>query len=173
MSGRIEKWPGAELSQKDIDEGKVTSVKYHPDAKYSWAAGEAISHFLEELKKGRFIARKCRKCGRILFPPRMFCEECFRATDEWVYIKDTGTIQTFSISYLDKDAKRIEVPILVGVVAMDGASEKMGIMHYFGEMSKDEIKIGMRVKAVWKPEKERIGSITDIQYFRPLKGEQE
>ena len=43
-------------------------------------------------------------------------------------------------------------------------------MHYFGEMKPEELKIGMKVKAVWKPEKERTGSITDIKYFKPLKG---
>src|SRR2546427_8793473 len=83
----------------------------------------------EELQNGRFIGRTCHKCQRILFPPRMFCEECFRPTDEWTFIHDTGTIETFSVSYLDTDAKRITEPILVGVVSLDGASPKMGMMH--------------------------------------------
>jgi uncharacterized OB-fold protein len=99
----------------------------------------------------------------------MFCEECFRPTDAWTYIQDTGTIETFSISYLDTDAKRIAEPILVGVTSLDGASPKMGMMHYFGEMTKDEIRIGMRVRAVWKPPGDRRGSVLDIRYFRPLR----
>ena len=57
----------------------------------------------------------------------------------------------------------------MGVVSLDGASPKMGMMHYFGEMTKDEIQIGMKVKAVWKPPEEREGSVLDIRYFRPLK----
>ncbi len=44
----------------------------------------------------------------------------------------------------------------------------MGMMHYFGEMTKEEIRIGMRVKAVWKPWEERRGSVLDIKYFAPL-----
>src|SRR5205809_382903 len=122
-----------------------------------------------EVHTGRFIARTCHKCERILFPPRMFCEECFRPTDEWTFIQDTGTIETFSVSYLDTDAKRIVEPILVGVVSLDGASSKMGMMHYFGEMTKDEIRIGMRVKAEWKPPADRRGSVLDVRYFRPLR----
>ena len=168
MTARITKWPGVELSAADLYEGKVTQTRFRPNAKYAWSAGEAISRFLEELQNGRFIARTCHRCRRVLFPPRMFCEECFRPTDEWAYIRDTGTIETFSISYLDTDAKRITEPILVGVVSLDGASPKMGMMHYFGEMTKDEIRIGMRVKAVWKPEEERKGSVRDIRYFRPM-----
>ncbi len=172
MTARISKWPGTELSAADLYEGKVTQTHFRPDAKYAWAAGEAMSRFLEELQKGRLIGRTCRTCKRVLFPPRMFCEQCFRATDEWTYIRDTGTIETFSISYIDTDARRIAEPILVGVVSLDGASPKMGMMHYFGEMTKDVIRIGMPVKAVWKPKEERSGSVLDIRYFRPLREEE-
>ena len=169
MTARIGKFPGVELSSEEFYGGKVNTVKSRPDARYAFSAGEAISRFLEELQRGRLIARVCHGCERILFPPRMFCEECYRPTDEWRYLRDTGTIETYSVSYLDQDAKRIKEPILVGVVSIDGASPKMGMMHYFGEMSKDEIRIGMKVKAVWKPAEERVGSVLDIRYFRPLK----
>jgi len=163
-----EKWPGVELSAKEFYE-KVTSVKFRPEAKFAWSAGEAMSRFLAELQDGRLIARTCRTCKRILFPPRMFCEECFRPTSEWVYVKDTGTIETYSISYLDLDARRIEEPIYVGVVSVDGASPKMGMMHYFGEVTPETIKIGLRVKAVWEPPEKRVGSVRDIRYWRPLR----
>ena len=169
MTSRIAKFPGVELHSKDFYEGKVTEVRSRPDARYEFSAGEAMSRFLEELQNGKLIARTCNGCKRVLFPPRMFCEECYRPTDEWRYIRDTGTIETFSVSYLDQDAKRITEPILVGVVSLDGASPKMGMMHYFGEMTKDEIHIGMHVKAVWKPAEERKGSVLDIRHFRPLK----
>lgn len=160
---------GVELSSKQMKDGDVIVNKWDPRVKYAWATGEAISRFLEEMKNGKLIARKCDSCKRILFPPRMFCEECFKPTTEWVYIKDTGKIETYSISYLDKDARRITDPIFVGVVSIDGASEKMGIMHYFDETTKEDIRIGMPVKAVWKSPEEREGAITDIKYFRPLK----
>ncbi len=169
MTSRVKEWPGHELRASDLLEGEVTVARFRPDAKYAWSAGEAMSRFLEELQRGRFIARACKGCGRVLFPPRMFCEQCFRPTDAWVHLRDTGIIETFSISYLDKDARRIPDPILVGVVSLDDASPNMGLMHYFGEMTKDEIRIGMRVKAVWRPPEERRGSVLDIAYFRPLR----
>ena len=168
VTARISKWPGVELGPKDL-EGGVTAVRYRPEAKFAWSAGEAMSRFLAELQEARLIARECKGCTRILFPPRMFCEECYRPTDAWVYLRDTGTIETYSVSYLDTDARRITEPILVGVVSIDGASPKMGMMHYFGEMSKDEIRIGMRVKAKWRAPRDRVGSVLDIVYFRPLR----
>jgi uncharacterized OB-fold protein len=99
----------------------------------------------------------------------MFCEQCFRATDEWVYIKGTGKINTYSISYLDADANRIKTPILVAVVDLDGASPGIGILHKLGNVDIDKIHVGMPVQAVWKPANEREGSVTDILYFEPIK----
>lgn len=170
---------GIELTQEQFERG-VTVTRHRADAKYAWSAGEAMSRFLEELKAGKLIARDCRGCERILFPPRMFCELCYRPTDTWRYIRDTGKIETFSISYLDQDARRIREPIFVGVVSLDGATEKMGIMHYFDEIPSDSagplgkgIRIGMRVKAVWKALEDREGSVLDIKHFRPLKPEED
>ena len=60
-------------------------------------------------------------------------------------------------------------PIIVVVVDLDGASPGMGILHTMKEINWKKVKFGMKVKAVWKPEKERTGSITDIKYFKPLK----
>jgi uncharacterized protein len=173
MTSKISEWPGVELSSKEFYEGKVTEVRSRPSTSYRFSAGEAMSRFLDELRNGRFIARVCHGCDRILFPPRMFCEECFRPTDEWRYILDTWTVETYSASYIDQDAKRISDPILVGVVSLDGASPKMGLMHYFGEMGVDEIRIGKRVQARWKSPEDRIGSVLDVRYFAPLPEEKE
>jgi hypothetical protein len=162
--------PGTHVSSKDIREKNITHSWWEPEVQYSWALGPANSRFLQELKKGKIIGRTCKHCDRVIVPPRMFCEYCYKPTNEWVYLKDTGTVETFSISYLDPNARRIKDPILIGVISIDGATEKHGFMHYFGEMKPEDLKIGMKVKAVWKPENERTGSITDIKYFKPYKG---
>jgi len=91
-----------------------------------------------------------------------------RPTDEWVYLEDTGTVNTFSICYTDWLARRIKEPELPAMIEIDG-SGGVAIMGKLGEVDPKEIRIGMRVKAVWKPEGERIGAITDIKYWEPLK----
>ncbi len=158
MSSKIATYPGTEMDVKDIESGKFLHTHYETVLRYSWTSGVAISRFLEGLKDGKLWARKCFKCGRILIPPRMYCEEDFVPTDEWVRVKDTGTVNTFSISYVNNDASRRKKPILVAVIDIDGASPGMGILHLLG---------GMKVKAVWKPKAKRSGAITDIKYFKP------
>ena len=172
MSVKIERYPGHGLTREEFNAAPKES--WRPSAKYAWSAGVAIGRFLEELKNGRIIGRKCFRCGRIMVPPRMYCEWCFRPTDEWVYVKDTGKINTYSISYLAADSSWLETPVVVGVIELDGASPGMGILHYIGEVDIEEAKagrlFGVRVKAVWKPPEERKGSITDIKYFKPIMG---
>jgi uncharacterized OB-fold protein len=168
MSKNMKELPGTPLSGKELKSDKVITFKWRPNAKYAWSAGIAYGRFLDELKAGRIIGRKCSRCERIIVPPRMFCEHCFVATDEWVYVKDTGTINTFSLSYLDADANRIKDPILVAVIDIDGASPGVGILHLLGNVDPDKIDVGMKVKAVWKPPEEREGSVTDILFWEPL-----
>jgi len=158
------------LKSSDIKDKNVLTLEYKPRLQYAYDTGQAIGAYLDALKEGRLIGRSCKKCGRIMIPPRMFCELCFCPTDQWVDLKDTGKVNTFSICNVNWDASRLPAgakPHLPAVIEIDGASEGMGILHILGEVDPSEIKIGMRVKAVWKPANERIGAITDIKYFKP------
>ena len=163
---------GTNLKTADFKKGKVLTTEWQPNLKYAWDDGVAIGRYLAELKEGRIIARVCHKCHRIMLPPRMFCELCFRPTDEWVYVKDTGILNTYSVARVNWDASRRgpdEPPLLPAVIEIDGASKGMGIMHMLGEVAPEDIKIGMKLKAVWKPADERTGAITDILYFKPAR----
>lgn len=170
MEEKIKVAGGTALSAKDISSGKIFLTEDSLDCTYAWDTGVAVNRYLEELKKGKIIATRCRKCKRIMLPPRLFCELCFIPCSDWQYVQDSGIVNTYSICYVHWDASRIgkdEKPHLPAVIEIDGAAPGMGIMHILGEVEPQDIKIGMRVKAVWRPEAERSGSITDIKYFKP------
>jgi uncharacterized OB-fold protein len=59
----------------------------------------------------------------------------------------------------------LDEPELPAVISIDGSDG--GFLHMLGEIKPDEVTIGMKVEAVWKPVGERTGSILDIAYFRP------
>lgn len=149
---------------------RAVKVDYKPKLEYGWDAGYAIGRFLQGLKEGKILGIRCRKCDRILIPPRVFCELCFIPLEDWVELKDTGRVNTFSISYISWDVKRLKEPEIPAVIEIDGASPGIGILHLLGEVEPQEVEIGMRVKAVWKKPEERTGAITDIMYFKPVRG---
>jgi acetyl-CoA C-acetyltransferase len=143
------------------------AVDHAVDARYEWDAGVAVGRFLDGLAEGRILGRQCRGCGRVLVPPRMFCERCFRGTDAWVDVQHTGNVETFSICHVAWDMTPLPQPQLPAVISIDGSDG--GFLHVLGDVAPDDVRVGMGVEAVWKPEAERTGSILDIAYFRPRK----
>ncbi|MGH2705529.1 MAG: Zn-ribbon domain-containing OB-fold protein [Actinomycetota bacterium] len=154
------------LTQAELAE-QVITVSHRVQAQYAWDAGAAIGGYLKALREGRLVGRACLKCRRTLIPPRMFCEQCFRPTDEWVDLADSGTVATFSICHVSWDMRPLSTPEIPAVIDIDGASPGMGILHKLGEVEPEDVAAGMRVRAVWRPPDEREGSILDIRYFAP------
>ena len=168
MTAKIEKFPGTYLKEADFRENRVLYTEWDPNAEYAWDAGVAIGRYLRELKAGRLFGVRCDECRRIVIPPRNFCEWCFLPMDNWVHLPDTGTVNTFSLCYVTWDMQYLEDPQIPAVIDIDGTRPSVGIMHMLGEVEPDDVKIGMKVQAVWKPAEEREGSILDIKYFKPV-----
>ena len=158
---------GHALSESEF-RGVVGGVDHAVDARYAWDVGVAIGRFLQGLREGRILARECRGCGRVLVPPRMFCERCFRPTDAWRRVESTGVVQTFSICHVRWDMERLETPEIPAVIRIDGSDG--GLLHVLGEVDPADVRVGMEVEAVWRPVGERTGSILDLAYFRPRPG---
>lgn len=166
------RYPGTEITSEEARAGRYLATRYETELLYSWSSGRAVSRFLAGLRDGEIWGRSCARCKRTMVPPRMYCEQCFRPTDEWVRLGETGRVATYSISYVNADASRrvAEPPILVAVVELDGASPSMGVLHLLGEVPPEKVAVGLKVEAVWRPQGERQGAITDIRYFRPRRG---
>jgi uncharacterized OB-fold protein len=169
MSDQFTDYPGTSLSEEDIRDGKALSVLDEMQADFAWDTGEAIRRYLAALKAGYILGSYCSHCRKTVVPPRTVCEWCFQPMLDYVRLMDSGTINTFSLCYVTWDVQRIKTPEIPAVIEIDGASPLHGIMHKIGEIEPEQVAIGMRVQAVWKPAEEREGAITDIKYFKPIK----
>ena len=167
MSSKVSSFPGVEITPQDLKAQRYLVNKYQTDLHYGWSAGVATARFLRGLKNKEIWGRHCDGCGRTMVPPRMYCEICYRNTDRWVKLKDTGKVVTYSVAYVNSDASRRSEPIVIAVIEVGGASPLMGILHLLGGVRPEGVRIGMPVEAVWRPDGERTGAITDIMYFRP------
>lgn len=182
--GRVESWSAAvskkftDLAGWSIDNLILNYWKI--ECRYSHEAGEAYSRFLNGLKQEKIYGTKCGSCRRILIPPRSFCEWCFVKMEEWVEHSGEGTVATYSLSYIGTDpGVRLRDPIPVAVIWFTDTIVKhpssktvlhaAGILHKLGECRPDEVYIGLHVAPVWKPAEQRVGSILDIEYFKPVR----
>ncbi len=155
---------------KDVKD--VPYVDYKPEINYSWDNGQALTTYLEGFRAGKIRGSKCPLCGRMMIPARAFCEVCnLKEVTDYYDLPDTGTVKTFTLSNVDWDSSMLgdgKVNIFA-VIEIDGTQENMGLVHRMMDVDPKDVEIGMRVKAVWKPEKDRTGSVMDLDYFRPLK----
>ena len=140
------------------------------DIHYNYSAGVTASKFLLELKKNkRFLATTCSKCSRVYLPPRSFCERCFIKITNWASLGGEGTVETFTLIG-EKFEGFPDPPYVVAYVKIDGADTAManfikGIDLSNQKKALEKLKIGMRVKAVFKDRRE--GRMTDF-VFKPV-----
>ena len=133
---------------------------------YVYTAGRAGERFFRGLIKGKLVAAKCATCRVTYVPPRTFCEKCFaRLEDNFEEVSPRGKVHTYTVCHRKLDGTPSESPIILGVIKINDTDGM--IVHYLGGVKAEEIHIGMAVKAVFKPKKERKGSILDIKYFKP------
>lgn len=161
MTAKIKHFPGTPLSEKDFQENEILFNHDELKANFAWDTGVGIGAYLASLKEGRILGTHCKTCNKVVVPARIVCEWCFNPMNEYVPLKDTGTINTFSLCYVTWDLKRVEEPEIPAVIELDGASSLEsgptmgGIMHLIDGVDPQEVHVGMKVQAVWKPPEER------------------
>jgi len=132
---------------------------------YHYVAGDYRARYLRALKDKVILGSKCSKTGKVFVPPIIASPESFAPADEFVEVADRGVITTFCIVNSPVIGRALEVPYVAASVALDGAD--ISIYALIQECKPEEVRMGMRVRAVWKPDGERQGSHEDILHFQP------
>lgn len=127
-----------------------------------YTAGLGGTAFLRALKdRGELLASRCAACQRTYFPALAFCPRCLAELSETLRVKREGELVSFTRVHLDRDGARLEKPITVAAVRLDGADTVF--IHYW--LDRDAPTLGARVRARIKPKAKRVGSILDIEGF--------
>lgn len=102
-----------------------------------------VSQFFKNLKEGRFTTTKCKKCSRLLWPPRIVCSNCLSNELEWVDMGTVGELYAFTEMKLGAPLGFIEdVPFCIGIVKIAGTL----ISTRIDDAKYDELKIGDKLK---------------------------
>lgn len=134
---------------------------------YSYFAGRLGSTFITTLRdKKKIMGVRCNKCKKVFVPPRQTCERCFEdIRNNWVDLKNTGEVSNFTVvRYDDKHLPR-KAPFILAMIKLDGADTPM--THILEGVSPEDVKIGMRVEAVFA--KQTTNTLLDIDHFEPAK----
>jgi uncharacterized OB-fold protein len=132
---------------------------------YRYTAGPIGTKFLEGLKAGRLLAGKCPVCGKLFIPPKSFCQYDFAEIKELTEIASLGIVRSYTIVYEDSYGNKLPKPVVIGFIEFPGIVG--GIIHYIINVEPNNVRIGLKVRPVFRPDNERRGSLTDIIGFQP------
>lgn len=109
----------------------------------------SIPRFWRNIKsRYNLIGKKCKRCGEIYFPPRYICKNCRRLGELEDYrLSGEGEIVTFTVIRTPPEGFERQAPYVMAVVKL-----KEGVMltAQIVDADIDEVKIGMKVRAVFR-----------------------
>jgi uncharacterized OB-fold protein len=148
-----------------LEDHLVTGVVTPVSLDYQYAASPEESAFYRGLNEGRIIGQRCPTCQKVYIPPRSACPADGTPTAEEIELSQTGTVTTFCIVNVPFLGQKIKPPYVSAYVLLDGAD--IAVLHLILGIPADEVRMGMRVKAVWKPREEWSYSLENIDHFAP------
>jgi hypothetical protein len=156
------------IIERITDHGQIRHWRGEIPVEYLYTVGVAGERFFREIKENaRIMGAKCKRCGIVYVPPRMYCERCFEKLEEWMEVSKRGKVHTYTLAYIDADGSRLREPVIWAMIKIDNAHG--GFVHKLGEVNLKDVKIGMSVEAVFKEKEKRVGSILDIKFFKPVR----
>ena len=153
-------------------------VPHRLTASWREPAGLFVNRFFLKIRdKKEFWAVKCPSCGAVWVPPEIVCGKCkIRIEDKpqnWLKLGPRGTLLA---AYHVTGAREIDpstgwhpdgqVFNPIGFIRLDGGNEWTLMAHVMEEPDARNLRPGMKVEPVWKPQKERRGTMQDIKCWR-------
>jgi uncharacterized OB-fold protein len=132
---------------------------------YNHTVSPEESRYLRGLAEGRLLGQRCPACGKVYLPPRGACPTDGVPTTDEVELPDRGAVTTFCIVNVPFAGQRIAPPYVAAYVLIDGADIPM--LHLILGCPAEEVHMGMRVEAVWRPREEWGTTPANIDHFRP------
>ncbi|WP_091674796.1 Zn-ribbon domain-containing OB-fold protein [Amycolatopsis marina] len=133
--------------------------------RYQHSASPEESRYLRALAEGRLLGQRCPVCRKVYIPPRGACPVDGVPTVEEIDLPDTGIITTFCIVNVPFLGQRIKPPYVAAYILLDGAD--IAFLHLVLGCDAADVRMGMRVRASWKPRDEWGTTLENIQHFEP------
>ena len=151
------------VEPRDADDVTMitTPVRLH----YLHSASPEESLYLRGLAEGRLLGQRCPACQKVYIPPRGACPTDGVPTEDEVELPDRGIVTTFCVVNVPFLGQRLKPPYVAAYILLDGAD--IAFLHLVLGCAAEEVRMGMRVEAAWKPRDEWGTTLENIDHFRP------
>jgi uncharacterized OB-fold protein len=129
---------------------------------FTRSTGPVIGAFLTGLREGVIVGIK-RSDGSVLVPPCEYDPATSEPLTEIVEVGDTGVVTSWCWNGAPRARQPFDADFAWALILLDGAGTPM--LHAVRAAGPESVQTGMRVRAVWRAERE--GHISDIECFEP------
>jgi len=99
--------------------------------------------FWEKLEEGEVYATKCKKCGRLYYPPQGDCAHCLSSDVEWVKLNKEAILETYTHA--------LQRPAGFGqyepyIIAIAKTRDGVRVMGWLEDVKLEDVKVGMKLE---------------------------
>lgn len=143
---------------------QITLIRTPIRLEYNIQAGADLTKFLTSLTQKRIMGRRS-PTGKVFVPPKGCCPVTGLPMLEEVELSDVGTVVTFAIINIPFEGQSLKPPYAVAAILLDGSD--LPLFHFIGGVDVKDVRMGLRVRAVWVPDEELAPTLESIKYFEP------
>ncbi len=104
---------------------------------------EKTRKFFEALSEGKVLATKCKKTGKIYFPPQVDCPDAPDSEVEWVELPKEGELLTYTIINTKPYSFGHYPDYTVGIARLANGVQ---ILAWVRETDPKKLRVGMKVR---------------------------
>jgi uncharacterized protein len=124
--------------------------------------------FWDFCRKHELRAQQCPSCGRFRWPPQAICPHCHAWNDEWILLKPTGILYSFSVvHHVTVPAFRPDVPFVNARATVNDTGARVIIPGILVDCPFDSVRVGMALEIFL----EDVTETFSLPRFRPLASE--
>jgi len=105
---------------------------------------ELVNGFVEQLKNGKLMGTKCKKCGEKYLPPRAHCK-CGGVEMEWFEAPRQGKLLSYTMVTFAPESMSKYSPYIVAVAELEGGLRLLAQLTGVGPSS---LKVGIPIQVV-------------------------
>jgi uncharacterized OB-fold protein len=135
----------------------IEGMDYFMQLEYHELLCPVVRRYAEALREGKLIGHRCPQCGLVYAPPRGYCPiDVIETTDaDEVQLAERGVVTNYTVvtpvQYYGQEETE---PFAKVSIQLDDPGGSLSLQDVL-ELPADEVRVGMRVEAVWAPAAER------------------
>ncbi len=119
-------------------------VSFSRFGKIGYVSETKVADFVKYLDKGKIMATRCGKCGKLYFPPRADCPDDLSMDMIWQELSGRCKLLTYTTAHFAPTGFQDDLPYTIALAQCEDGAKVYALLSK--DINEDEILIGMDVR---------------------------